>query len=206
MKVYYRCSASRDHDEAAALVAQQLTAGCARNAALGGLMLDTVQRDDLVEHLSRLRGRRQRLFARGQQRGRGWLVDPDLGGRPAGCRRAAHEAFGMRGVDSVEDALPGGEHGRGEGLEASGEVGPLLERLEVGLGEGVVVGDARPRVAPGDAEVGEELRAGLGAHWCSAVLVQRQRAGGDALSSPFSSWHTFRCSFVWIATSSSALH
>ena len=40
--------------------------------------------------------------------------------------------------------------------EARGEVGAVLEGLELRLGEGVVVGDVRPRVGLGDAQIGEE--------------------------------------------------
>jgi len=44
------------------------------------------------------------------------------------------------------------------GAEALGKVGPVLERLELRLGERVVVRDAWSRVALRDAEVGVQMR------------------------------------------------
>src|SRR5207244_11009089 len=45
-----------------------------------------------------------------------------------------------------------------ERTETVREAGPVLEGLELRLGEWVVVRDVRPRVALGDAEVGEQQR------------------------------------------------
>ena len=39
--------------------------------------------------------------------------------------------------------------------EAFGEAGRVLQRLEMTFGERVVVGDVRPNVRPGNAEIGE---------------------------------------------------
>lgn len=71
--------------------------------------------------------------------------------------------------------------GRADVVETAREVGTVLERLELRLGERVVVGDVRPRVALRHAQVGEELRERLGAHRCTAILVQRERTGLDAV-------------------------
>ena len=68
-----------------------------------------------------------------------------------------------------------------ERAEAVGELGPVLEGLELGLGEGVVVGDVRPAVGLGDAEVGEQQGHRLGGHRRAAVGVDRELAGLDAL-------------------------
>src|SRR5436305_1558070 len=48
--------------------------------------------------------------------------------------------------------------------EPVGEVGPVLQRLELRLAEGVVVGDVRPRMRLGDAEVSEQECDRLGGH------------------------------------------
>ena len=40
--------------------------------------------------------------------------------------------------------------------EPAGEVGPVLQRLELRLAERVVVGDVRSRMRLGDAEIGEQ--------------------------------------------------
>ena len=53
----------------------------------------------------------------------------------------------------------------GRGLsarEATGEAGVVLQGLELGLGERVVVRDAGSRERPSDAEIGEELGRALG--------------------------------------------
>jgi hypothetical protein len=67
------------------------------------------------------------------------------------------------------------------GSEALGKVGPVLERLELGLGEWVVVRDVRPRVALRDAEVGVQMRNRLRGHRRPAVSVDGKLAGGDSL-------------------------
>ena len=63
----------------------------------------------------------------------------------------------------------------------SGEAGPVLERLEVRLGEGVVGRGVRPAVRLGDAEVGEQERDGLGGHRAAAVGVERELPAADLL-------------------------
>ena len=65
--------------------------------------------------------------------------------------------------------------------EAVWEVGPVLQRLELALGEGVVVTDVRSAVGLGHAKGGQELRHGLGSHGCPAVAVDRQLITADAL-------------------------
>src|SRR5882757_9988650 len=68
------------------------------------------------------------------------------------------------------------------GAEALGEVRPVLERLELSFRERVVVGDVRPRVRLGDAEVGQQERHGLRRHRRAAVSVKRELAGLDSLA------------------------
>ena len=68
------------------------------------------------------------------------------------------------------------------GAEALGKVGPVLERLELRLGERIVVRDARPRVALRDAEVGVEMGHHLRGHRRPTVSVDRELTGRDALA------------------------
>jgi hypothetical protein len=58
-------------------------------------------------------------------------------------------------VVPVEEGAAMGPGGL-EGGEAVGEVGPVLDGLEEGLGVGVVVADVRAAVGLGDAEVAVE--------------------------------------------------
>ena len=68
------------------------------------------------------------------------------------------------------------------GAEALGEVGPVFERLELRLGERIVVRDVLGReCALRDAEVGVEMRDHLRGHRWPAVSVDRELAGRDAL-------------------------
>src|SRR4051794_19267636 len=48
-----------------------------------------------------------------------------------------------------------------DGPEARGEGGPILHRLELGFGEGIVVGDLGARVRLGDTQIGQQQRNGL---------------------------------------------
>ena len=48
--------------------------------------------------------------------------------------------------------------------EACREVRAVLQRLELGLGEGVIVGDLRPRMAPRHPEIRQQQRHGLAGH------------------------------------------
>ena len=66
-------------------------------------------------------------------------------------------------------------------VEPLGELGPVLQGLEVRLRVGVVAGGVRATVRLDDAEVGEEERQWLGAHRAAAVGVQGQHLGGDLL-------------------------
>jgi predicted nucleic acid-binding protein len=70
---------------------------------------------------------------------------------------------------------------KGLRAEAVGEVGPILQRLELRLGEGVVVRDAGPRVVLRDAEVGEEQGQRLRGHRCPAVGVNDELPSLDLL-------------------------
>jgi hypothetical protein len=66
-------------------------------------------------------------------------------------------------------------------VEPGGELGPVLQGLEVRLRVGVVAGGVRPAVRLGDAEIGKQERDWLGALRRAAVGVQRQDLGGDLL-------------------------
>ena len=63
-----------------------------------------------------------------------------------------------------------------ERTETAREAGPVLEGLELRLGEWVVVRDVRPRVALGDAEVGEQQRDGLRRDRRAAVRMHGELA------------------------------
>jgi hypothetical protein len=65
--------------------------------------------------------------------------------------------------------------------EPSGERRAVLQRLEVRLGVGVVVGDVRARMGPGDAEVDQQLRDRFRGHRAAAVGMDGQLALVDAL-------------------------
>lgn len=66
--------------------------------------------------------------------------------------------------------------------EAVGEVGPVLQRLEVRLAVRALVRDVRSRVRLRDAQVGKQERDGLRRHRRSTVCVQRELTGLDALA------------------------
>ena len=68
-----------------------------------------------------------------------------------------------------------------QAAEAFGESRMVLHGLELGFGEGVVVGRTRPGQAWPYAQVAEEQRQGFGGHRPAAVGVQAQLARGDAL-------------------------
>jgi len=65
--------------------------------------------------------------------------------------------------------------------EASGEVRSILEGLELGFGEGVVVGGMGAAVTLRDPQVNEQPGDGFGGHGGAAISVQRELAGGDLL-------------------------
>lgn len=65
--------------------------------------------------------------------------------------------------------------------EAVGEVGPVLQGLEVGLAVRVVVGDVWAGVGLGDTEVGQEERHRFGGHRGAVVGVDGQLVGVDVL-------------------------
>lgn len=66
--------------------------------------------------------------------------------------------------------------------EAPRHFRPVLEGLERGLGEGVVVGDARAAVARGDSEVGVQEGGGLCGHRRAAVRVDGELSRLDAVA------------------------
>ena len=69
-----------------------------------------------------------------------------------------------------------------DGAEPVGEVRSVFQGLELGLREGVVVGDVGARVGLGDPEIGEQQRDRLGLHRGAAVGVQGQLSGADAVA------------------------
>src|SRR5437773_1687100 len=68
-----------------------------------------------------------------------------------------------------------------ERAEALGKVRAILQGLELRLGEGIVVGDARPRVGLRDTEVSIEQGQRLRRHRRAAVGVDAQLPGLDVL-------------------------
>jgi hypothetical protein len=76
-------------------------------------------------------------------------------------------------------------HGEVAGIldraEAVRVVGPVLDGLEVRLGEGVVVGDVGTAETLGDAKIREQQREGLGGHGCAAVGVAGELSSLDAV-------------------------
>ena len=68
-----------------------------------------------------------------------------------------------------------------QAVEASWEIRSIFERLELGFGEGGVVGGVGAAVALGDAQVGQQPGDGLGGHGGPPVGVQGELAGGDVL-------------------------
>jgi len=60
--------------------------------------------------------------------------------------------------------------------EAARVIGLVLHGLEAGLGEWVVVGDARPTDAALDAELGEQVDEGAGGHRRATIVVHRDGA------------------------------
>src|SRR6188472_3712677 len=66
-------------------------------------------------------------------------------------------------------------------VEPVGEIGPILQCLELRLAERVVVGHVRARVRLGDAEVGEQERHRLGGHRGAAVGVDGQLVAADTV-------------------------
>jgi len=65
--------------------------------------------------------------------------------------------------------------------EAFGEVRAILQGLELGLGERVVVADVGVAVGLGHAEVGEQEGDRLGGHAWAAVGVHGELSGGDVV-------------------------
>jgi len=68
-----------------------------------------------------------------------------------------------------------------DAAEAPGEVGTVLQGLELRLGERVVVGDVRPAVGLGDLQIDQQRGDGLRAHAGAAIGVQRQGVRGDVV-------------------------
>ena len=75
-----------------------------------------------------------------------------------------------------------------DGSEPVGEVRSVFQGLELGLREGVVVGDVGARVGLGDPEIGEQQRDRLGLHRGAAVGVQGQLSWGGCRGFRRSDW------------------
>jgi hypothetical protein len=66
--------------------------------------------------------------------------------------------------------------------EAVRKAGAVLECLEGRFREGVVVGDVRPRVGFGNAQIGKQEREGLARHRAPSVRVESELARREALT------------------------
>ena len=68
-----------------------------------------------------------------------------------------------------------------DGAEAFGELRLVFAGFEEAFREGIVIGCVGPAMGLGDAQVGEQQGGGLGFHGGSAVGVQGELAGQDAV-------------------------
>jgi hypothetical protein len=68
-----------------------------------------------------------------------------------------------------------------DGVEAAGEIGPVLQGLELRFAKRIVVGHVRATMRLGDTEIGEQQRHRLGGHRGAAIGVDGQLIGSDAL-------------------------
>ena len=68
-----------------------------------------------------------------------------------------------------------------DAAEAPGEVGTVLQGLELRLGERVVVRGVRPAVGLGELQIDQQRGDGLRAHAGAAIGVQRQGVRGDVV-------------------------
>ena len=66
-------------------------------------------------------------------------------------------------------------------LEPSRKRGMVLQGLELGLGERIVIRHLRSAQRAGHPEIGEELSRALARHRSSSIRVQGQEAGLDAI-------------------------
>jgi hypothetical protein len=66
--------------------------------------------------------------------------------------------------------------------KCSGKTEAILERFELCLAKGIVVGYMRPRMGFGDAEIREQKRDVLRGHLRAAVSVNRQRSRANVLT------------------------
>src|SRR4051812_7225902 len=89
-----------------------------------------------------------------------------------------------------------------DAAEPAGKFRLVLQRLEVGLRERVVIGRVGPAVRPGDAEVGQHQGGGLGFHRSAAVAWRVSWPGGTACLARVSS----NSALNRVALSASATH
>lgn len=136
-----------------------------------------------------------------EERGLGWL--PDEAFRVGSIGGTEHLLSGVtqRGGPSVVHggwrhqpetrvvmlAVVPGEEPLAEGTGVLDRTEPLrelravLQGLELGLGERIVVGDLGARVAPRHAELRQQQRHGLAGHRRATIGVEKQLAWSDAL-------------------------
>src|ERR1700677_3942720 len=67
-------------------------------------------------------------------------------------------------------------------IEALREIRSILQRLELRLRIRVIVGDVRPRMAPGHAQIGKEKGDGLGGHRAAAIRMNGEGVRKNALT------------------------
>ena len=124
----------------------------------------------------------QGLGGVGKRQGLGALSLQGLGGAVMDGVRAhqADAAVAVLVVVPVEEALTVRASVL-ERAEARGEVGPVLQGLELRFRVRVVIRDMRAAVGAGDIEIDQQLRDGLGAHARAPIGMQGEGAWGDVL-------------------------
>ena len=97
--------------------------------------------------------------------------------------RGVHPDPGMAMILVVPAVEPCAERaGVLEGAEPLGEVGPVLQGLELGLGERVVIARMRPGVRLGDAEIGEQVTTATEAlAYATRQIRDLEQLAGSAL-------------------------
>ncbi len=68
-----------------------------------------------------------------------------------------------------------------DGTETAGELRAILQRLELGLGVGIIVRDVRSGVGLGHAEISQEKSYGLASHRAATVRVHGELAWFNVL-------------------------
>ena len=102
------------------------------------------------------------------------------GSSPRGRGTHGDSPMAVLGVVPREERPAEGDGGV-DIVESPGEAGVVLQGLELGLGEGVVIADLGAAQRASDPEVGEQLRGAFAGHGRPAVGVQGEDLGLDAL-------------------------